>query len=76
MTTKVLGERGKFDATTTKAVPQSLGKQGGFDAMTTKDLGKRGKFDATTTKVVLPSLGEQGGFDATMPNANPLSLGK
>jgi hypothetical protein len=36
MTMKDLGERGKFDETTTKVVPPSLGEQGGSDAVTTK----------------------------------------
>jgi hypothetical protein len=52
MTTKALGEQGKFDATTTKAIPLSLIERGGTNAATTKALGKQGGFDATTTKVL------------------------
>ncbi len=40
MTTKDLSDQGKFDATTTMAVPPSLGEQGGFDVATTKALGE------------------------------------
>jgi hypothetical protein len=47
MTTKALGERGKFDA-----IPLSLIKQGGINTATTKALGEQGGFDATTTKVL------------------------
>jgi hypothetical protein len=40
MTTTDLGNRGKFDATMTMAVPPSLGERGGFDAAMMKALGE------------------------------------